>query len=54
MTDQITTEEQYQQALDRLDALYDAALDTPEGAELRRLAALVQLYEEEHLEDTDE
>ena len=45
MIDTIQNEAQYQAALERLDALMDAKLDTPEGAELDRLTTLIEAYE---------
>jgi len=42
----IKTEQDYQDALIRLDVLKDAGFGTPEGDELDILAELVDLYEE--------
>ncbi len=42
----IKTEEQYDQALFRIDELMDAVSDTPEGDELELLVTLVELYED--------
>lgn len=44
----IETEEDYQNALTCVDALMDAAPDSPEELELVRLATLVEQYEEIH------
>lgn len=43
----IKTEEQYDQALLRIDELMDAVPDTPEGDELELLVTLVELYEDQ-------
>ena len=42
----IKTEEDYQNALSRIDELMDAGSNTPEGDELELLVTLVELYEE--------
>jgi len=42
----IKTEKDYQKALSRIDALMDAAPNTPEGDELELLVTLVELYED--------
>lgn len=42
----IKTEAEYEQALARLDAIFDAELDTPEGDEAELLTALIEMYEE--------
>lgn len=44
----VRTEEQYRQALQRIDALMDAEENTPEGDELDVLATLVEAYESRH------
>lgn len=44
----VRTEEQYRQALQRIDALMDAEENTPEGDELDVLATLVEAYERRH------
>ena len=49
----ITTEAEYNQALDRLDELYDAQSGTPEWEELKKLASLIEDYEEANLPDVD-
>jgi HTH-type transcriptional regulator/antitoxin HigA len=45
----IRTEEEYQAALARIDALMDAEFGTPDGDELDVLADLVELYEARHM-----
>lgn len=44
----IKTEEEYQQALNRLDELFDAPIGTPESDEADVLALLVDDYEKKH------
>jgi HTH-type transcriptional regulator/antitoxin HigA len=44
----IRTEDELKAALRRIDALWGAAEDTPEGDELDILATLVERYEETH------
>ena len=44
----IKTQEDYENALKRIEQLMDAKLGTPEGDELEVLSTLVDLYEEEH------
>lgn len=44
----IKTEQDYEAALSRIEALLDAELDTPEGDELELLSALVEIYEDAH------
>jgi HTH-type transcriptional regulator / antitoxin HigA len=44
----IKTEEDYQQALQRLDVIFDAEPDTHEGDELEILSFLIDAYEKEH------
>jgi len=41
-------ETDYEEALERIDDLMDAELDTPEGDELDVLVTLVQAYEAKH------
>lgn len=43
----IKTEEQYDQALARIDDLLGASPDTPEGDELELFVTLVELYEDQ-------
>ena len=44
----IETEEEYNEALKRLDMLFDASVDTQEAKEADVLALLINRYEEEH------
>ena len=44
----IKTEQDYDVALERLNEIFDAPLDTPEGEELQVLAVLIEAYEEKH------
>ena len=44
----IETEEEYNEALKRIDALFDAPLGSPEAKEADVLALLINQYEEEH------
>ncbi|MBF9254382.1 helix-turn-helix domain-containing protein [Pontibacter sp. 172403-2] len=44
----IKTEEDYQLALQRLEDIFDAEPDTPEGDELEVLAFLIDSFEKEH------
>ena len=44
----IRTEEDYQKALDRLEVIFDAEPDTPEGDELEVLSILIEKYEDEY------
>ncbi|WP_028316221.1 ImmA/IrrE family metallo-endopeptidase [Desulfatibacillum aliphaticivorans] len=44
----IKTEDDYNQALARIDELMDAKMGSPEGDELELLSALVEMYEEKH------
>jgi HTH-type transcriptional regulator/antitoxin HigA len=44
----IKTEEEYNQALKRLEIIFDAPADTPEGDEAELLAILIEKYEDEH------
>lgn len=48
MITEILTEEDYNKALDRLDFLFDAMLDTPEGKELEHLSQLIEEWENKH------
>ncbi|MFM7858092.1 MAG: type II toxin-antitoxin system HigA family antitoxin, partial [Flammeovirgaceae bacterium] len=43
----IKTKKDYQQALDRLDEIFDARKGTPEGDELEILGMLMEQYENE-------
>lgn len=44
----IRTEEEYQEALARMDEIFDAQRGTPESEELEDLADLIELYESKH------
>ena len=44
----IKTEEDYKQALARLDEIFDALPNTKEGDELEILSILIEKYEEKH------
>lgn len=44
----IKTKKDYNQALERLDAIFDAKKDTSEGDELEVLSILIEKYEDEH------
>lgn len=44
----IKTKKDYQQALDRLEIIFDANKRTPEGDELEILGILIDQYEKEH------
>lgn len=44
----IKTEEDYQKALKRLESIFDAPIDTPEGDEAEVLSILIEKYEDEH------
>lgn len=44
----IKTKKDHQQALDRLDVIFDAKRGTPEGDELEILGILIEQYENEH------
>lgn len=44
----LRTEQDYEAALLRLETLWGARVDTPEGDELEILSILVERYEEEH------
>ena len=44
----IKTKKDYNNALKRIDELFDAKAGTPEADELELLVALVELYEKEH------
>jgi HTH-type transcriptional regulator/antitoxin HigA len=44
----IKTEQDYQQALERLEEIFTAKPDTTEGDELEILGILIENYEEEH------
>ena len=44
----IKTEEDYQQALKRLEVIFDSPIDSPEGDEAEILSILIEKYEDEH------
>jgi len=44
----IKTEEEYNQALKRLEVTFDAPVDSPEGDEAELLSILIEKYEDEH------
>lgn len=44
----LKTKNDYEQALSRIDEIFDAAPCTPDADELELLVALVELYEKEH------
>jgi HTH-type transcriptional regulator / antitoxin HigA len=44
----IKTEDDYQQALDRLEVIFDAPIESEEGDEAEILSILIEKYEEEH------
>jgi len=44
----LKTEEDYQRALERLNELFDAHPDSPEGDEAELLSILIEKYEDEH------
>jgi HTH-type transcriptional regulator/antitoxin HigA len=44
----IKTEEDYNQALKRLEVIFDAPIDSPEGDEAELLGIMIEKYEDEH------
>ena len=44
----IRTDAEYDAALERLEVIFDAKRDTPEGDELDLLSLLIDKYEKEH------
>lgn len=44
----IKTETDYQKALERLELIFDAPVDSPEGDEAELLSLLIEKYEDEH------
>ena len=44
----IKTEEDYNQALKRLEVIFEAPVDSPEGDEAEILTILIEKYEEDH------
>ena len=45
----IKTEEDYHQAMQRLEFIFDASKGSPEGDELEILIILIEKYEDEHV-----
>jgi len=45
----IKTEQDYERALERVESLFDARPDTPEGDELDVLVTLIEAWEDRHL-----
>jgi HTH-type transcriptional regulator / antitoxin HigA len=48
MNKAIKTEDEYNQALKRLERIFDAPADTAEGDEAELLSILIEKYEDEH------
>lgn len=44
----IKTEKDYERALKRLEVIFDAQVDSPEGDEAEVLRILIEIYEDEH------
>ena len=44
----IKTEKDYKNALNRLEVIFDAKPNTPQGDELKALGILIDKYEKEH------
>ncbi len=44
----IKTEQDYQDALKRLEVIFDASVDSPEGDEAEILGMLIEKYEDKH------
>jgi HTH-type transcriptional regulator/antitoxin HigA len=44
----IKNESDYQKALERLEVIFDAPIDSPEGDEAEILSILIEKYEDEH------
>jgi len=44
----IKNEEDYLKALERLEAIFDAPIDSPDGDEAEILSILIEKYEDEH------
>ncbi len=44
----IKNEEDYQKTLERLEVIFDAPVDSPEGDEAEILSILIEKYEDEH------
>lgn len=48
LTKVIETEEEYEEAMKRVDEIFDATPNIPEGNELKLLLVLIEKYEDEH------
>lgn len=48
MVKTIKTEKEYQEALKRLEVIFDVKPETKEGDELEALGCLIEKYEEKH------
>ena len=46
----VKTEDDYKNALARLEIIFDSILGTPEGDELEILGVLIEAYENQHIE----
>lgn len=46
----IRNEQDYEQALERLESIFDAKLNSPEGDELEILSLLIDKYEKDHFQ----
>ena len=44
----LKTEDEYNQAIERLEDIFDSPADTPEGDEAELLTILIEKYEDEH------
>ena len=44
----LETELEYEEALEEVELLFDAELNTPDGDRLELLAKLIDIYEQEH------
>jgi HTH-type transcriptional regulator/antitoxin HigA len=44
----VKTEKDYEKALDRLEVIFEAPVDSPEGDEADILSILIEKYEDEH------
>ena len=44
----IKTEKDYEKALERLEVIFDAPIDSPEGDEAEILSILIEKFEDEH------
>ena len=48
--EKLQTEIEYEAALEEIEILFDAQLDTPDGKRLEFISKLIDQYEEEHYE----